>query len=319
MSPTSPDSNRSKPRSPRPLPAFYREYQAKMAARELAPPPSRENNSIAPGWRQLAVRYLHRLRDWMTGPDGRACGASLLFHLSLLTILSLFAMSHGAGAGSGGVLLRQGESDADRVALENLLEGEQVSAGGASNLSSSTFLAAPLSGAVPEAEPIRPEVDLQSTIAGLELSSIDVGAPSDLTQNIEELTGTGKGRGKGSGVGNLTEGFAKPGNGRIVRKGKFAAWTVPSDPRPRQDYLIVIEVEYPKTKEKKLLRNRRNDLSGTVEGTDSYFQIIERSGYFIPKSNQMVIPVPGGEMNVRDVIHVRSKMLEESQELTIVF
>lgn len=319
------NSGSTPPRSPRPLPGF-RQHQARAsagAAPQKQPEPPVVDRKPPEKWTAV---WWRQIREWATGPDGRACAASLLLHSVLLTAFSLMAFHHSRGQGQDGVMLRQGEADSVREGLENLLEGEFESAGGGEPLSSTTtFLSDPASSSVgmEVGEPVRPEVDLQSTVAGLNLGSIDVGNPSDLTQEIGEATENGKGRGRGSGVGNgignLTDGFARPGGGRVVKKGKFAAWTVPSDPRPYQNYLIVIEVEYPKTKEMKLLRKRRNDLTGTIEGTDTYFQIIEKTGSFIPKSNQMVIPVPGGAMNVRDVIHVRSTILEEAQELTIVF
>jgi len=313
MGSASANSGSASPRKPRPLPEFYREYQARMAHAATPAAGTSERSLAAISWKQ-------HFRNWLLGPDGRACGVSLIFHALLLTIFSLVALRHGTGGNPFGVSLREGEA-ASAEYLENLLEGESESAGGAEGLSATTIVAAPAAGpgGAEIESPIRPEVDLQSTLAGLDAGLIDVGDPSALTQEIDEFSGTGKGRGKGSGIGNLTDGFSRPGGGKVVKKGRFAAWTVPSDPRPRQDYLIVIEVEYPKTKETKLLRKRRNDLTGTVQGTDTYFQVIEKTGYFIPKSNQMVIPVPGAEMNVRDVIQVRSKILEESQELLIVF
>jgi hypothetical protein len=307
------------------LPAFYREYQARTAAARLSAtddsPETSARRSPAP------VSWKRWLREWLISSDAKACGISLLFHALLLTTLSIVVVKHGGASGRpSGLSLLEGDSQSAGAGLENLMEGELESAGGGGEglTSTTTILSASTDGpgSVEIQSPVRPEIDLQSTVAGLNQGTIDIGDPSDLTQQFDDTpgSGTGKGRGKGSGIGNLTDGFARPGGGRgVVKKGKFAAWTVPSDPRPRQDYLIVIEVEYPKTKETKLLRKRRNDLSGTVQGSDTYFQIIEKTGYFIPKSNQMVIPVPGAEMNVRDVIQVRSKVLEESQELTIVF
>lgn len=217
--------------------------------------------------------------------------------------------------------LGQGDSEGGGSGFENVLGEGIESSTGSVEIESVPAMAAAYADAAPQA--IRSEIDLEATVANLDPLTPGVANPGDLIKEFDEGSGGGRGRGAGSGVGNgignLTEGFAKPGSGRAVRKGKFTAWTVPSDPKPMQNYLIVIEVAWPKTTDKKLIRSRRNDVTGTVVGSDSYFQIIEQSGRFIPKSNQIVVPVPGAEQNVRDVIRVRSKQLEESQELTITF
>ena len=57
-----------------------------------------------------------------------------------------------------------------------------------------------------------------------------------------------------------------PTGGKAVTKGSFTAWTVPKDPKPGQDYKIVIQIKVPET----VKRYRIADLSGRVIGTDKY-------------------------------------------------
>lgn len=312
----------------RTLPEFFRNYQERFGANaEVAALPDSATrrsviSSIAPSADATALLpWRERLQAWIVSPDGRACGVSLLVHGTLLLCLSLMALRHGGGGGSSGVSLGQGDSEGGGSGFENVLGEGIESSTGSVEIESVPAMAAAYADAAPQA--IRSEIDLEATVANLDPLTPGVANPGDLIKEFDEGSGGGRGRGAGSGVGNgignLTEGFAKPGSGRAVRKGKFTAWTVPSDPKPMQNYLIVIEVAWPKTTDKKLIRSRRNDVTGTVVGSDSYFQIIEQSGRFIPKSNQIVVPVPGAEQNVRDVIRVRSKQLEESQELTITF
>lgn len=209
-----------------------------------------------------------------------------------------------------------------RAGLDSIFDNEIATSGGIVEVELPAAGAAALanSGAsFANPDPIRPEVAMETALSGMDSQLFSLENPGDLLKEVGTGGGGGAGQGHGKSTGNLTDGFSMPGSGRAVRKGKFTAWTVPSDPRPRQAYLIVIQVEWPKTTDKKILRARRNDLIGTVIGSDTYFQAIEETGQFVPKSNQMVIPVPGAEANVQDVIRVRSKMLNEGQELTITF
>ncbi len=120
-------------------------------------------------------------------------------------------------------------------------------------------------------------------------------------------------------------GFQIPGGGRAVTKGSFTAWTVPEDPAPREDYLIVIQIRLPK----RIRSYRKEDLSGFLEGDDGYEtplgQYTGRGfpkkfyGRFDSKARQFVIRIPGGAARVRDTIRIRSKVLREDQRLEITF
>src|SRR5262249_10892565 len=84
-------------------------------------------------------------------------------------------------------------------------------------------------------------------------------------------TGTGGGGGGsgGNGVGFGVGGIKVPGHAQT--KGSFTAWADPRDPKPGQDYFIVIRVQLPKN----IKKYRGADLKGSVKGTDNYTQDIK--------------------------------------------
>ncbi|MDB4423395.1 hypothetical protein N9276_02315, partial [Rhodopirellula sp.] len=125
-----------------------------------------------------------------------------------------------------------------------------------------------------------------------------------------------------------------PRGANAVSKGSFTAWTVPKNPRPLQNYRIVIEINLPQEVKGYYPR----DLSGVVVGTDSYKQtlpfspgtVTRQSGSTRPLSKfkritvrkhkvQFLVPVPGAARLVRDRITLRSKLLKEEHSLELVF
>jgi len=120
-------------------------------------------------------------------------------------------------------------------------------------------------------------------------------------------------------------GFLKPSGGKAVTQGSFTAWTVPEDPKPRQDYLVVIQIRLPK----KIKQYRKEDLTGFLTGDDGYKTPIgsyrgskyskKYYGQFDDLANQFVIKIPGAAEKVQDIINIQSKMLKEKQVLVIVF
>lgn len=131
--------------------------------------------------------------------------------------------------------------------------------------------------------------------------------------------GTGDGAGDGNGEGTA---IAVPQVGvpsYAVRKGSFAAWTEPRDPRPGFSYEIVIQFKLPPD----VKTYRGSDLTGMVIGTDGYKQVIRfaRTQQFEVRdgSVQLRVRVPGADQLVRDTIRVESRILREKQVLEIVF
>lgn len=120
-------------------------------------------------------------------------------------------------------------------------------------------------------------------------------------------------------------GFAMPGGGRAVTKGSFTTWTVPEDPAPREDYLVVIQIRLPE----KIKKYRKEDLTGFLEGDDGYQTPLgdfkgkgfpkRYYGQFDDEARQFVIRIPGGAAKVQDTITIQSKVLREKQTLEITF
>jgi hypothetical protein len=247
------------------------------------------------------------LLRWLIGKEARSLVTSLAFHILLLICLSLIFFA------------QVGENQAI-----SMIMGEE------------------------NALPTLEEVDLSFETTGGEvttapqLQKIERESAESVLQNdldkILDFAGTGEGTGGGEGFGMA---FKMPTGGKAVTKGSFTAWTVPKDPRPGQDYKIVIQIQVPET----IKRYRVADLSGRVIGTDKYtldipYEIqFNRYGTKIQKTRtgdldfvrkgdyarvvdnqvQVIVNVEGAKQLVQDTIEVKSRMLKEDQKLEIVF
>ncbi len=110
-----------------------------------------------------------------------------------------------------------------------------------------------------------------------------------------------------------------------IVKGSFRVWTVPADPAPMQKYDIYIDVKIPAS----ATNYTKEDLSGDVIGTDGYRQPIGRDANFLGKVMQrfesfpgratLIISVPGALNLVKDTIKIKSTLLNEAQNIEIVF
>lgn len=105
-----------------------------------------------------------------------------------------------------------------------------------------------------------------------------------------------------------------------IQKGSFTVWTEPQDPKPFQDYSIFIQVALPPN----TVNYSLTDLKGYLTGTDEYTQ--EFGGTIKPRDFQTTsdsalveVRVPGSYSHVRDTIDVTSKLLNETQQIEIVF
>ena len=155
---------------------------------------------------------------------------------------------------------------------------------------------------------------------------------SDVTQSLETLgsqsefgqtlrTGFGgKGNGdgdEGTGTSMHAAGLRIPGHAQT--KGSFSAWSEPQDPKPGEEYEVVIRIRLPD----KITKFRGSDISGNVIGTDRYRKTIRfRSNEFFPVENGAVeirIQIPGAQKLVRDTIRVESRILREKQVFEIEF
>jgi hypothetical protein len=110
--------------------------------------------------------------------------------------------------------------------------------------------------------------------------------------------------------------------GAIVQ-GSFTVWADPPNPSQGQRYNIHMRVKLPSN----VGQYSRADLSGTLFGTDGYFQTINgmfgfiQPFYFDPSAGfaELVMPIPGAKQGVHDSLKVSSAVLQESQTINIVF
>lgn len=247
-----------------------------------------------------------RAAAWIASMAAMGYGVSLFLHLAAIGALSVVVLGPkfvskplGIDADAGGGF-GQG----------SMFDGDSFDPGGsgASEATTDVEIVPGLVGAGMSADALTSEVQQDALAA----AGLGVGGKE----------GNGQGSGEGDGIGD-GKGlpFAMPGAGKVTTKGSFAAWTVPEDPKPEEDYTIVIQIRLPPGVKK----IPKRDLEGSiVEGTDKYRLHIPtpRMPTFLPVSGafaQLVVPVPGARSLVRDKITVKSRILKESQTLEIEF
>lgn len=252
--------------------------------------------------KQLPKSWQDRLHWWFATGGATGYGISLLLHFSVFAVASLIVVK--------GIV--------EQNTFNTTLMGGDGGNGG--ELSFEAPLATDL-------EPIGS--DDQQMIEAPQLALQDAAQPQAFVQSLKlpPAVGTGPGggpigeAGKGRGGGGGGDGFQfrMPGGGKAVTKGSFTAWTVPEDPAPGQDYLIVIQIKLPNH----IKEYPSKDLSGKVVGTDGYHQLIPgRAPEFLPlkeQQTQIAIHVPGADRLVKDMIVIESRRLKERQVLEIVF
>lgn len=259
--------------------------------------------TFASGETDEELPWHRRLVVWFVGFAAMGYGFSLIFHTLLLLALMIVVVA--PKLGNNGVGLTASLIN-DNPPSELISLAEEDS-GGSEEI---TVDMAPL-------EVLRSIAADQQQVAQPEMPSID--SPEEGTNGKGgEGSGSGKGDGKGDGKGLP---FAMPGGtGKVTQKGSFSAWTVPEDPMPGQNYIIVIQIELPEN----VRRISRKDLLGSmVVGTDGYRQFIPgNTRGFLPsngKQVQLVVTVPGASRLVRDTITVKSRILKENQTIAIEF
>lgn len=289
-----------------------------------------------------------RAKRWLQSEDGRGYLASFAMHVVLLLCLSFSYMRAMQKPVQIGAIFGENQGSLDEVGFDHAGEVGplQIAGGSPQGAGQQTIVSNPVSQELASEAP-RVDAGVGETEANQEVEQFKVDNPSDLLQDSSSSgNGKGKGQGKGgfgrgtgkgngNGDGDKNSGFAMPGKGRVVTKGSFTAWTVPAHPRPRQRYVIVVQIDLPASALAEMpmsksgsksaaargvdFKWKKGELTGTVVGSDNFFQTIEEEGFFIPKARQMIIPVPGGDRFVEDVIRVHSKTLNETQELVITF
>lgn len=240
---------------------------------------------------EVLLPWPQRLKQWLLGPEGRGYFISFAFHTVLLLALSLTFFT--GMPGTDHISTMWSESDRKIMDFEKIdtrLEETAVEQKAVD---------------LPELQPIEN--------AKIEVAEVENAVRNRALSAIEERMQSG-----GSGG----TGFEMPETGNAVTKGSFTAWTVPADPAPREDYLVVIQVQLPE----RVKKYPSKDLAGSiVEGTDRYRQRIP--GQFVRRylpinekhQAQFVVPVPGAQRLVRDTITLQSRLLDEQQVLEIEF
>ncbi len=232
---------------------------------------------------------------WITGSAGLGYLLSLMTHISALMILAYVFFPQLVGDRGFSLEMSANEGDSAEELIDTKFEMPEIAA-------------------VTEAPNVILPMIPSPTITEAEL-------PEDISARIQESVGNGISEAEPSAASGEGGDFAGPPGKNAVFKGSFAAWTVPEDPEPGEDYKIVVRVKLP---ERVKRRYPVSDLSGVVIGTDGYRQVIPgitklKTLKVLRGYTQFDVTVPGAYRLVKDKIIVRSKMLEEEQLLEIVF
>ena len=108
-----------------------------------------------------------------------------------------------------------------------------------------------------------------------------------------------------------------------ITQGSFTVWANPPNPQEGQRYDVHIRVKLPSN----AMQYNRADLSGTLFGTDGYFQSINgffgfiQPFFYTPGTDyaELIMPIPGAKRGVNDSLKVTSRLLNESQTISIWF
>ena len=230
---------------------------------------------------------LANILDWIRGYEGAGYGISLVFHIILLLLLAIVIVPGLQGPTGLDINAREGE-EGETTDFDDIIDSS---------------------------------LDLQTEIEMVEPTIVHV--PDSAAKPIEIATSANiqaNVSGDGDGDGSAVKLFGMAPGSNAVTAGSFTAWTVPEDPKPLEDYRIVVRIRLPK----RIRRYPVADISGMVIGTDSYRQAIPgnttlRFLKVVDNYTQFDVRVPGAASLVRDRIEVRSKLLNESQVLEITF
>ena len=230
------------------------------------------------------------LSRWISSHTTIGILVSLLVHTVILSILALILISKVTS--NDGIALWGILGDSQELGTESVLDTSLPSDGGES-------------------------ATLEIASVSQALESIGTGSP--IPEPIRMGLG-GKGSGEGESGDGVSIGVASPKvPGYAQSKGHFSAWTEPRDPKPKENYFIVVQLRLPA----RIKKYRGSDLSGLVTGTDAYKQMIrfKASEQFDVDEGavEVRIMVPGGDVRVRDTIQLESKILHEKQTFEIEF
>ncbi len=260
--------------------------------------------------------WRRELRQWATGPEGMSlvvsAGVHVLLFMGIALVLYLCGLrleDHPGDRGPINALFTETSVDTKQP-LESLADTEFELT---DTLADASELSSLNSESITDNVRFIPDTvlsdfgDTAATLPALPQNALDL---------VNEDGGNGKSWKRG--------GFAMPTNkGKVITQGSFSVWTVPEDPEPFKSYKIVIQLNRLVP-----IRDLREDVTGTVTGTDGYRASIGRvqkgihfpRQLVIPKARQIAIEIPPAKFElVRDIIEVHSKKLDEKQRIEIVF
>ena len=255
-----------------------------------------------------------------TGDEGAGLGISLVLHLMLIAILAIPIIRHvQSGPIFSAVLTESGD---DEFILSEPLDTELSS----------------------------PELD--GGIEQFQLPDLLADESAPITDALFRESAAGEG--DGIGAGDVAAGMQRFVPDNAVVAGSFSAWTTPTfghpdrgeyyarrfgepdpeagdSPRPGQPYYITIQIRVPEGRRRFPIR----DLTGVIIGTDGYEQRLPEHTYVLDQNGrptrarttvpvvddvvQIMVFVPGARELVKDTIEISSKLLNEEQEMEILF
>lgn len=182
--------------------------------------------------------------------------------------------------------------------------------------------------------------DLSLPVPGA--SEFDLPASDSLLRDLDELKPARRVSVSNKGGRNIAERqlaeLKMPEN--AIRSGSFSVFAEPADPIDGQPYWLIIQLELPPGLTRRT--SIRQDVTGLLTGSDGFRMTIPSGPAFmvpvgpaivaVPKSPEIqdryhlgdgqarwAIWVPGADKNVKDTIHVHSRLLDEEHVLNVEF
>ena len=268
---------------------------------------------------ELHVPIREKLWLQINGEEGTGFALSFVIHAILLAVLAIPVVSHLASPAAVTTIFDHGSDE--QVVFEDPID---------------TAIPLPVSesaGADAALDMLAPQLEDLAFVHDLKF------AEDSLPEGTNDTSGNDT---KTAGIR-----IAEPKN--AIRAGNFSVWCWPiigprllgevkhgtpgEFPRPGQHYSIVIRMRVPKGRSSVSIR----DFKGTVRGTDSYRQNIPEDTFFysaagrltptrvrpripvIDGTVELIVRVPGANAYVRDTIKIYSEILDEEQELELIF
>ena len=153
--------------------------------------------------------------------------------------------------------------------------------------------------------------------------AIDESLLATLTEQTSEATAPSETRSERNSRNQQQESqsppIPNPAPTQAVSAGSFSVWTEPTQPSAGDPYHIIIQIRLPEGVD----RYDVSDLQGIVVGSDGYRKPIPGSasgGLFInDRYARFIVPIVSADAEVNDTIFIKSRMLKETQKITLAF